>query len=327
LKGRWVEPDIRDDILTYTGTWARRTKRSRLDLIELLGISRSKYYEWRHHYGECRDKKDGFFRWWSIEPFEEEAILHYRKTHEFDGYRRLCYQMLDEDVVAVSPSTVYRVLKRHNLLSKWNKPEQKSKKEGFDQPQKPNEHWHMDISYIKIQSVFFFLISVLDGYSRSIIHFDVRANMTEYDVELVLEEALEKYPGVKPRLISDNGSQFISRDFKEFISLKELRHVRTSIRYPQSNGKIESFHKTIKKECIRRESFIDLEDARKIIGKYINEYNNERLHSSLYYLSPRDVLEGRIETRLKERDRKLRNARVMRKRKWENSNFPREMVK
>jgi len=327
LKGRWVEPDIRDEILTYTGTWARRTKRSRLELIELLGISRSKYYEWQHHYGESRDKKDGFFRWWSIEPSEEEEILHYRKTHEFDGYRRLCYQMLDEDVVAVSPSTVYRVLKRHNLLSKWNKPEKKSKKEGFDQPQKPHEHWHMDISYIKIQSVFFFLISVLDGYSRSIIHFDLRANMTEYDVELVLEEALEKYPGMKPRLISDNGSQFISRDFKEFISLKELCHVRTSIRYPQSNGKIESFHKTIKKECIRRESFIDLEDARKVIGKYINEYNNERLHSSLYYLSPRDVLEGRMETRLKERDHKLRNAREKRKRKWKNSNFPREMVK
>lgn len=327
MKKSWVEPDVRDKILSYISYWSDRSHYRMLKMIDLLAISRSKYYEWRRHYGESRKKNEGYFRWWGIEAAQEEAIVQYRRTHEFDGYRRLCYQMLDEDVVAVSPSTVYRVLKRHNLLSRWNKPEKKSKKIGFDQPQKTHEHWHMDISYVKIQSVFYFLISVLDGYSRYIVHHELRTHMQEYDVEVVLQKALEKHPKANPRLISDNGSQFVSRDFKDFLSFKELHHVRTSVRYPQSNGKIESFHKTIKNECIRRNSFVDIEDARRVISEYVVEYNTSRLHSSLYYLTPADVLNGNMETRLKHRDRKLRQAREARKLKWMDLQKSRDVVK
>ena len=96
-------------------------------------------------------------------------------------------------------------------------------------------------------------------------------------------KALEKFPNVKPRIISDNGVQFISRDFSAFIKQAGLQHIRTSIAYPQSNGKIERFHRSISEEHIRKNSYINLEDAREQISKYIEHYNTKRLHSSLFY--------------------------------------------
>lgn len=222
--------------------------------------------------------------------------------------------MLDDNVVAVSPSTVYRVLKKHGLLNRWNEKKSSQKNTGFTQPTRPHEHWHIDISYVKIRCNFYFLISVLDGYSRYIVHSELRSHMQEYDIQVVLQKAFEKYPREKPRIISDNGSQFIAKDFKVFLGNKELTHVRTSVRYPQSNGKIESFHKTIKKECVRKKSLLSIQDAKKIIGKYIDHYNNKRLHSGIYYLSPLDMLTGKRDQRLKERDEKLKAAKAMRKR-------------
>lgn len=137
---------------------------------------------------------------------EERAILDYRLTHEFEGYCRLCYQMLDEDIVAVSPATVYRVLKKHRLLDRWNQRNESSKGVGFSQPNKPHQHRHVDIAYVKIQCAFYFLVSVLDGYSRYIVHSELRVHMEEFDVEVVIQRALEKYPNARPRIISDNGS-------------------------------------------------------------------------------------------------------------------------
>lgn len=170
--------------------------------------------------------------------------------------------MLDENIVAVSPSTTYRMLKRAGLLNIWNRTGKSTKGTGFVQPTVPNEHWHTDIKYVNFKGTFLFLISVIDGYSRYIVHNELRMNMQEYDVQITIQRALEKFPGVKPRLISDNGSQYISKDFSEFIKLAGLQHVKTSIAYPQANGKIERYHKTINEECLRTTSLIDLDDAR-----------------------------------------------------------------
>ena len=126
--------------------------------------------------------------------------------------------MLDADVVAVSPSSVWRVLGQAGLLSKWNgKPSKKGT--GFEQPPQPHQHWHIDVSYINISGTFYYLCSVLDGYSRFIVHWDLRESMTEADIEIILEGAKEKYPEARPRIISDNGPQFIAKDFKEFIRI------------------------------------------------------------------------------------------------------------
>jgi hypothetical protein len=133
--------------------------------------------------------------------------------------------------------------------------------------------------------------------------------MKEADIEMILERAKEKYPEAKPRIISDNGPQFIARDFKEFIRISGMTHVRTSPFYPQSNGKIERWHKSLKRECIRRLTPLTLDDARRLIQIYVDHYNTVRLHSAIGYVTPQDRLAGRQEEIHAARDRKLEQAR------------------
>jgi transposase InsO family protein len=139
--------------------------------------------------------------------------------------------------------------------------------------------------------------------------------MTEADVEQIIQRARERFPGVTPRIISDNGPQFVARDFKEFIRLCSMTHVRTSPYYPQSNGKIERWHRILKEECIRPGTPLTLEDARRIVGKFVEYYNTVRLHSAIGYVTPKDKLEGREKEIFDARDRKLETARERRKEK------------
>ena len=220
--------------------------------------------------------------------------------------------MLDRDIVAVSPSTTYRVLSKAGLLNRWNKSPSR-KGTGFVQPLGPHEHWHIDVAYLNIAGTFYYLFSVLDGASRAIAHWEIRDRMTEADVECILQQAREKYPDERPRIISDNGPQFIARDFKEFIRLSGMTHVRTSPYYPQSNGKLERFHKTIKADAIRPCAPTSLEEARQVVAKFVEHYNEVRLHSALGYVTPNDFLAGRAPAIWAERDRKLEAAREQRR--------------
>ena len=139
--------------------------------------------------------------------------------------------------------------------------------------------------------------------------------MKEKDVEIILQRAHEKFPEKKPRIISDNGPQFIAKDFKAYIRLIGMSHVRTSPFYPQSNGKLERYHKTIKSECIRPKVALSVEEARNQIVEYIRYYNDERLHSAIGYIAPKDKMEGHDIQIFTERDQKLEVAREGRKQK------------
>jgi len=249
-----------------------------------------------------------------LDLWEQEAIVKFAENNPLEGYRRLTFMMLDQNIVAVSPSSTWRVLTKAGMLQKWNK-KLSLKGTGVIQPLRPHEHWHVDISYLNIHGTFYYLCSFLDGCSRSIIHWEIREQMTETDVEIILERAKEKYPEARPRIISDNGPQFIAKDFKEFIRISGMTHVRTSPYYPQSNGKLERFHKTIKTECIRPGVPLSLDDVRRIVEKYIVHYNTVRLHSAIGYVTPVDKLNGRDQEIFKERDRKLEEARELRKQK------------
>jgi transposase InsO family protein len=313
MKRQWVEPDIRDNVVDFIETISPKVNYKREDIITMIGISNSKYYSWVNRIGEANNHNGRIpKKHWCLD-WERQAIIDYAKEHPNEGYRRLTYMMIDEDIVAVSPSTTYRVLKSEGLLNRWNKIKKSSKGYGFQQPSVPHEHWHTDIKYVNFQGTFLFLISVIDGYSRYILHHELRKNMQEFDVEITIQRAIEKYPGYKPRIISDNGTQFISKDFTEYLKFVGLQHIRTSVAYPQSNGKIERYHRTIQQECLRRKSLINLDDARKQIAQYIDFYNTKRLHSSLYYLTPEDFLSNRIDEKLNLREGKLKIARENRR--------------
>ena len=291
--------------------WSEKTEIGVGKFITWLGIRSSKFYQWQQRYGRVNEHNGWIPRDFWLEPWEKEAIIQYHHEHPLEGYRRLTFMMLDGDVVAVSPSSVWRVLRNAGLLSRW-KGNPSLKGTGFMQPLQPHEHWHVDVSYINVSGTFYYLCSVLDGCSRYVVHWDLRESMTEADVEIILERAKEKYPEARPRIISDNGPQFIARDFKEFIRVSGMTHVRTSPYYPQSNGKLERWHQSVKCECIRPLTPLRLEDARRLIQRYVDYYDGVRLHSAIGYVTPADRLGGRQAEIHAARDRKLEQARQLR---------------
>ncbi len=280
-------------------------------LVAWTGLHKGKYYEWIKRYGKANEHNGKIPRDHWLTDEEKKAILAYNERHPLEGYRRLAFMMLDDDVVAVSPSSVYRVLRAEHRLDRWNRRASK-KGTGFVQPVKPHQHWHIDIAYINVGGTFYYLCSVLDGCSRYIVHWEIRESMKESEVELILERAREKFPGVKPRIISDNGPQFIANDFKSYIRLTGMTHVRISPYYPQSNGKIERWHKSMKSESIRIKQPRSLEEARTIVGQFVTHYNDRRLHSAIGYITPADRLAARHKEIWSERDRKLEAARELR---------------
>ena len=158
-----------------------------------------------------------------------------------------------------------------------------------------------------------YLFCVLDGCSRFIVERDIKPSMKESDVELIIQRAKEKHPDARPRIISDDGPQFIAKDFKEFIRLTGMTHVRTSPYFPQSNGKIERLHKTIKSNHIRHQNFDSAEHMKKSVDEYIRYYNTERLHSAIGYVTTQQKLNVEEAEIFKLREDKLNQAREARK--------------
>jgi putative transposase len=280
--------------------------------VQWLGVGGSKFYTWRGRYGKANEHNGRIPRDFWLEAQEKQAIVAFHDQHPLEGYRRLAFMMLDADVAAVSPSSVYRVLRAAGRLDR-NRFSPSKKGTGFVQPLRPHQHWHIDLAYVNLAGTFYFLCSILDGYSRAIVHWELRPKMEETDVEIVLERAREKYPGEKPRIISDNGPQFIARDFKEFIRQAGMTHVRTSPYYPQSNGKLERYHRTVKGACLRAGSFADADEVRRALEKFVEYYNQVRLHSALGYITPADKLAGRATEIQDARDAKLEAARERRR--------------
>ena len=154
---------------------------------------------------------------------------------------------------------------------------------------------------------------MLDGCSRFVVHWEIRESMREADVELVLQRARERVPDARPRIISDNGPQFVARDFKSFVRIAGMTHVRTSPYYPQSNGKLERWHKTVKSEGIRPKTPLTVDQARQVVADFVDEYNHRRLHSAIGYVTPADRLAGRHESIWAKRDGRLEAARELRR--------------
>lgn len=290
-------------------------------LLKWLSIPKSKFYDWN----ERKDKENSTNhklpkRHWLL-AWEIAAIISFRHLHREEGYRRLTYMMLDQNIVAVSPSAVYRILKKEGLLlSSWR--HEKTKGSGFQQPLTPHKHWHLDITYINFKGTFVYLVILLDGYSRFVVHYELRMSVEALDIEILLERARAKYQGYSPILITDNGPQFIAKDLQDYLKEVGITHRRTRFYYPQSNGKVERVIQTCKSEAIRRQSYLSLEDLKHQIDQYITLYNTQRLHASIGYITPIDMLNGKQEQIFQQRLEKLVKARENRLNEWANNKQP-----
>ena len=313
----WVAHDIRDELVDFVRHWSERTEICYEQLLGWIELSARKFRDWRVRYGKVNEHNYLVPRDHWLEEWEKKAIIDFYYQYPLEGYRRLCFMMLDRDLVAVSPASVYRVLKAEGLLgNRWQKPSRKGT--GFVQPLAPHDHWHIDFSYVNVGGTFYYLCSILDGCSRSIVHWEIREAMKEADAEIVLQRAREKYPQARPQIISDNGPQFVAKDFKEFLRLWQTTHVYTSPHYPQSNGKLERYHRTLKEQAIRPKTPLSLEDARRVVAEFVEHYNTVRLHSALGYVTPQDRMEGRHQEIYAARDRKLEAAREQRRQRRAN---------
>ncbi len=328
MSGSHVTVEVSREVVSTVNYLRQRARFPIRESLRILGLPRATYFRWATSSGKSERPRRIVPRGHCLMPEEREAIVAYKREHPEIGYRRLAYMMLDEGIAAVPPSSVYRVLKQAGLSSRWTGGDNKSHKKGFEQPRRIHEQWHSDIAYLNILGTNYFFISVLDGFSRCIVHHEVRLDMTTTDVEIVIERALAKLPppyrdgagSPRPRLITDNGSQYVSAQFKAYLRERDISHSRARPYHPQSNGKIERFHKSLKGECVRVTAMADLEEARRLIAEYVEEYNTQRLHSALNYLTPADYLKGPeyVEQRLKQRKLVLAAAAQRRRAYWKN---------
>jgi transposase InsO family protein len=181
--------------------------------------------------------------------------------------------------------------------------------------------------YLWINGRWYFFIGVIDGYSRYEIDWELLVSMRAEEVTLVVQRALEKNPGVHPEIVHDHGTQFTGREFKQLIKRFELSQIKTRLYHPESNGVMERFLRSLR-DGLSEEELKDLGRAREIVKKWIDYYNNERLHAGIKYLRPRDYHYGEPEKLIQERKEKLRLARKHRqevnRQRWEEQNRSKE---
>lgn len=237
-------------------------------------------------------------------------MIAYYQSNPLEGYRRLSYMMIDEDVAYVSPSTTYRILKASQLLAS-RKFVISKKGTGFNQPALAHAHWHTDFTYIKIGGELYHLILLLDGFSRFIVAWDITKVIDSNSCQVVIQKGKELFPGATPRIISDNGKQFTSKEFQSLLAQVGMTHVTTSPYYPQSNGKLERCNKTIK-SYLRTRHIADLKEALKVVGAFIEYYNTKRLHSAISFVTPQAKLLGKAQEIIRVRTEKLEVARAER---------------
>jgi len=288
-------------------------------LLPFAGIARSKWHERKKRAGqETKHNANVPKNGWLL-PEERKAIKTFcgANLDKFRGYRYLAWLMVDRDIAYASPATVYNIMKKNGLINRWNK-SGKPHEKGFRQPERPNEQWHTDFSYIRIGGKFYYFSAVLDGFSRKILTWDLFEDMKEFNVELLITKAKDLYPDARPRIIHDNGAQYVCDDFHKLLAQLEIADSRTRPFHPQSNGKIERFHRTLRTEHVRRTPYVSVSYAEIKIAEWICWYNSERLNGAVSYLTPDEVFEGKMEERLAERKRKLYNAGIRRQEFWKN---------
>jgi transposase InsO family protein len=306
------------EILRVT-TWLKaHSGQSERQLCRALGLTWGRYQSWRRRERQGLALADAGAGGGpgpdAPLPWEITAAIDHALAHPKDGYRRLTWQMIDEDVAYLSESSVYRILAERNLLCRWQPPA-RSPNAPPARPTAPHQRWHTDIMYLMVDERWYFLVTFLDAYSRYIVHWDLLTSMTTQDITVATLAALEKYPGQHPVIVTDHGCQYTSRDFKRLLRRFEIEHILCRVRHPQSNGVLERYHRTTRAELADHE-LQDLGQARRIIERWVEEYNERRLHAGLKYLRPADYFRGDPEARLNERHAKLRRARQVRRQAW-----------
>ena len=290
--------------------------------LEQLDIPKSTFYDWYARYKEKGfegllpqidpDRK----QWNQIPEKEREEVVREALEQPERSPRELAFHITDTREWFISESSVYRILKSRNLITSPTHIVMKAADHFKDPPARVNELWQTDFSYLKVVHWgWYYLTTILDDYSRFIIAWELCRNMRSDDVERVVSKALD-ITGLgkdqRPRLLSDNGSCYVSGDLKEFLEEEAIVHVRGKPLHPQTQGKIERYHRTMK-NIIKLEHYYSPEELETKIADFVDYYNNQRYHESLNNVTPADVYFGR-EQEIHERRRRIKQQTLLKRR-------------
>ena len=295
------------------------------DTCDLLKLSPRRYYRWKNRCDKdgitgLEDKDSGpNLPYNKILAEEEEAILQAADKYPDLKHRKLVAKLADEYSVSVSASTIYRILKEDGqIASREASGEDGSSNEDFDYtPEEPNELWQMDISYIPIKgSEFWYLISALDDYSRRIMSHILSPTMGTDDLIEVVDNGILDYELADdpPKFLTDNGTQMTSNRFREYVDGLEVEHLRAAYNHPETIGKIERYHRTVKEEDVFPKGYDDPFAAKKGIKDFIHYYNYERSHEALGQVTPHQKYTGQAEE-VKEQREKLKQESLEKRQK------------
>lgn len=287
-----------------------------------LGLSETTYYRWRarKETGSLADRVVVPLRQVPAPtPAEEESVCGYALFHPQIGYKRLTWQMVDEDIVYLREYQVYRILSAHDLLRRSETVEPETLRRP-PEPKRPDQVWHVDLMYLYITPRWYYLVDVLDSYSRFLVHWSLNLTMEAETVTLTVQQALEglsERRAGEPRIVHDNGGQFLGHEWYEFIRGAGLTDIRTRVAHPQSNGRLERLHRSHREEGLDDEALSAYYRALDAMTGWAAYYNYQRPHSALRYLRPIDYYRGDPEARLAERQDKLVAAVAARQAYWE----------
>ena len=283
--------------------------------LDKLGIARRTFYRWYDRYCDSGlealdDKPSAPSRVWNRIPADvQNQIIEMALQHTELSPREIAVRFTDEKRYFVSEASVYRLLKAHDLITSPAYVVIKAANEFHTKTTRPNEMWQTDFTYFKIIGWgWMYLSTVLDDFSRYIIAWKLCTNMRALDVTQTLDAALQasgcdraaiKH---KPRLLSDNGPSYIASELADYIQQQKMSHVRGAPLHPQTQGKIERWHQTLK-NCVLLENYFLPGDLELQIQRFVEHYNHQRYHESLNNVTPADAYFGRALTIIEQRER------------------------
>ena len=286
-----------------------------------LGIARRSYYRWLED--EAWAKQHPAEPPKPVSPYEalseeKQAVLAYARKHPELRHRELAWRMVDEDVAYLSPSTVYRILKGANLVCPWRR-RTKRKRALEEKASRPDQRWSTDLMHVQVGGRVYYFVAFLDEYSRYIVHHELLLGMDGLTVCTAAQKAIETLPkgpggewAATPEIRSDNGSCYISKEFRVVLQENGLGHHRIQPHCPEENGLIERANRTIR-EALDGEDLTDLLTADRAMSRLVRRYNEERLHSALGYLPPWEFYRGEPSKCFENRRVKLFQARHRRR--------------
>lgn len=293
--------------------------------LDMLGIPRTTFYRWYDRYlslGEVglQDRSSQPGRVWNRIPDAiRRQIIDLALEEPELSPRELAVRFTDTERYFVSEASVYRLLKAQDLIPSPAYITIKAADEFHEKTVRPNQLWQTDFTYLKVAGWgWFYLSTILDDHSRYVVAWRLCATMKAEDVTATLEDALiasgcnSATVAHRPRLLSDNGSSYISGDLADWLEDHGMDHVRGAPNHPQTQGKIERWHQTLKNRILLENYYLPgaLEKA---IGAFIEHYNHQRYHESLGNLTPADVYFGRAETILRRR-REIKEQTIRKRR-------------